>query len=577
MKNASAGGGTGRLLLVDDDRAVLQSHERVLSRYSPRVAEDGIAAREVLGRSDIDVVVCDLEMPGMDGLALMEWAKETCPKPLWIVVSGQDTFDSAVQALRLGAFDFLCKPIVPVQLRKAVANAMRQQDLIAERASLARALADNNRELAQKLRELEAAHEVLRHQRAMLDQDLQRAERIMRALLPETVPSLETMQINVGYRPCNAIGGDLYGFTTIDDRHLAVYVADAAGHGVSAALLAVLFDQKVRTFDARNGSRAPAAVLTELNRGLFHECRASGLFVTAILAVVETMTGAVTLASAGHPPALLLRSGGTIERTTPGGPALGLDAEATFEEQRVTLGAGDRMFLYTDGLAGSLPPDDSGLDSMVKGRIVGAADGKAAIDDLLAMTARGRGAEDDVTLLLLTAGRGVSTVVDAARSAAPPPMPTECTLELGSAEDTTWIAVRGHAIWTQGPPLRDACRSALAAGRKTIVDLGACTMLDSTMLGTLHELVSTIDPPGSLSVQAVRPEIRDLFAELSMKAVLAHIVDRLPLPAVMTPLPARGDAGGHGHILRAHELLAELSAKNAEQFGPVIEALRMGE
>jgi sigma-B regulation protein RsbU (phosphoserine phosphatase) len=565
------------ILLVDDDGLVLRTHIRVLSEHDPLSAEDGLAAREILSRTDVDVVVCDLGMPRLSGLDLMRWAKEHCPQPLWIVVSAQDTFDAAAQALKLGAFDFLCKPILPIQLRTAVANAIRHQQLLGERARLVRELAENNLKLADSLGTLEAAHEVLREQRTMLDQDLLRAERIMRALLPNSMPALEKMRINVGYRPSNVIGGDLYGAAMLDDRRLAVYVADAAGHGVSAALLAVLFKQRLRLVEADRSARSPAAVLEELNRHLFDECRASGLFVTVVLALIDTATGTITMASAGHPPAFVVRRGGSIaaiERLDKTGPALGLAPEARFETHQLSLAAGDRLLFYTDGLTSSMPEGDARLDTIF--RVIGAQarDGDDAIHDLLALARRDGNCEDDTTLLLLTAESGASTVdadtVEVAGDTIAPTVPTERPLRLGVVDDTTWIAVHGRAIWQVAPALRDACLQALAAGCKAVIDLGACTMLDSTVLGTLHELVSR-----GARLQNVGDELRGLFIELTMTQVLSCVADRAePLPARMTDVQIKGDAQTQSLILRAHELLAELSPHNAEEFAPVIEALR---
>jgi DNA-binding NtrC family response regulator len=177
--------GTPRVLVVDDDPAVVRTFLRVLHEYAPLHADDGVAARKILSETPVDIVLCDLGMPRLNGLDLMRWANENCPHPLWIVVSGQDTFDAAAQALKLGAFDFVCKPIQsPMQLQTAVVNAAHRQALVAERACLLQSLADNNVGLAEGHRNLEAANAVLREQRTMLDQDLQRAERIVRALLP---------------------------------------------------------------------------------------------------------------------------------------------------------------------------------------------------------------------------------------------------------------------------------------------------------------------------------------------------------------------------------------------------------
>jgi sigma-B regulation protein RsbU (phosphoserine phosphatase) len=562
-----------RLLLVDDEPAMLEAHARVLSQYVPLRAEDGIAARNLLSGGGVDVVVCDLGLPGLGGLDLMRWAKEHCPRPLWIVVSAQDTFDAATQALRLGAFDFICKPFLPIQLRTSVANAIRHQELLEERAGLVRGLADNNVRLAESLRSLEVAYKVLRDQRSMLDEDLQRAKRIMRALLPRALPTPEKLRLHVGYRPSSLIGGDLYGAETLDDRHLAVYVADAAGHGVSAALLAVLFKQQLRFYEGGRGPRPPSAVLAELNRALFDECSASGLFVTVVVALIDTEERSATIASAGHPPALLLRATGR-DRIDNTGPALGLSTNAEFAERRVALSPGDRLLLYTDGLSAALPPGPSGLDEMARALCTDGADAGQTIDKLFALTEGSEACEDDVTLLLVAAEAGAN-IIDAQREPTQPAAPSECKLRAASIGDVTWVAVEGRAIWKHAPALRDACVQALDAGRRTVVDLAACTMLDSTALGTLHELAMRSDEGRVLRLQNVGADLRQCFEELSMTRVLSCIAEESrPLPSEMVALQASADSGAQQLILRAHELLSGLSPRNAEEFAGLIEALR---
>jgi serine phosphatase RsbU (regulator of sigma subunit) len=594
---------TPRILIVDDDRAVLQTYLRVLHEYSPLHADNGAEARRILSGTPVDIVLCDLEMPQMSGLDLMRWAKEHCPHPLWIVVSGQATFDAAAQAIKLGAFDFLCKPIQSaMQLVTVVANAVRHQALVRERSLLVGALTETNIQLAASHRELEKANDVLRDQQTMLDQDLGRAERIMRALLPHALQPLEQMQVNVAYRPSKTIGGDFYGAAMLDDRTLAVYVADAAGHGVSAALLAVLFNQRLSAFSAEMGPRSPATVLSDLNRALLQECRASGLFVTAVYALIDTKERTATLASAGHPPGILVRSSGIGQHLEKTGPALGLASDASYGELCISLAEGDRLLLYTDGLTGAMSERGSGLDAVMAAVAANSEDGVQTLDDLLART---DGAGDDRTLLLVTARRGASTF-DADRAAQPRAAPTDCSLSVGAAGSNAWIVVRGRATWQDAAALRGACIEALDAGQDVIVDLGASTMLDSTVLGTLHELVARADtrpstraqssvrekvildgallgalgeravgPKPSLRIQNVGEELRELFLELAMTQVLSAIAPcAKPAPAGMTELRTNGGVATQDLILHAHELLAELSAGNAEQFQPVVDALR---
>jgi phosphoserine phosphatase RsbU/P len=563
-----------RILLVEDDDAVLATYLRALREYAPLHAGDGVEACRILSETEVDVVLCDLEMPRMNGLDLMRWAKEYCPHPLWIVVSGHGTLDSAAEALKLGAFDFIFKPIQSaVQLQTVVANAGLRQALVGERELLLRSLADNNRRLADSHGKLQTANAVLRDQQAMLDQDLKRAERILRALMPRELQTLEHMHVNVAYRPSKSIGGDFYGAAMLDDRHLAVYVADVAGHGVSAALLAVLFDRRLAACCAEGSVRAPSAILSELNRGLLEECLASGLFVTVAYALVDTIDRTATIASAGHPPGIVLRHSATIEHLKKTGPALGLSQAASYGEHRISLGDGDRLLLYTDGLTGAMSERGPTLDTILAAVASTDEDGASVIGRLLTFFERSEGADDDMTLLLLSASSGASSF-DVDEAAPPRTVPKDCALSVGSSEGTRWVVVKGEAIWKDAAVLRATCMEALDAEHDVVIDLARCTMLDSTLLGTLHELVVRAEPHRSLRVQGASKPILGLFEELAMTRVLASIApSSQPSPATMTDLRPEGDADP-SLVLHAHELLAELSASNAEQFQPVVDALR---
>ena len=111
-------------------------------------AADGIAAQAVLREHpDVALVLTDIMMPRMDGLELLRWGREAVPDAMWIVLSGLETFDSAVAAIRLGAFDFLPKSPRTEEMGVAVRNALERRQLLAERERL-------HRELQRKVREL---------------------------------------------------------------------------------------------------------------------------------------------------------------------------------------------------------------------------------------------------------------------------------------------------------------------------------------------------------------------------------------------------------------------------------------
>ncbi|MCY2925708.1 MAG: response regulator, partial [Planctomycetota bacterium] len=246
--------GKPAVLLVDDEPAILRLLRSMLERlgeYELFEAADGHEAKRVLSLHTIDVVVTDLVMPGLGGLELIQWSQEHCPRPQWIVLSGQASLDDAIHAVRLGAFDFLCKPIDTAEvLRLAVRNAARHGRMLAESARMSEELRQQNERLKRQLKHLVDAYEILRHQAATITEDLDRAEHIQRALLPATPPRLRSFAVDAVYRVSHRIGGDLYDVVPLDERRVALYVADAAGHGVSAAMLSVLFKNRLVMRDA---------------------------------------------------------------------------------------------------------------------------------------------------------------------------------------------------------------------------------------------------------------------------------------------------------------------------------------
>jgi len=548
--------------LVVEDEAV----NRMLARHalekvgcSPIFeAVDGVEAQEVLRQHpDTAVVLTDVIMPRMDGLELLRWGRAAVPDAMWIVLSGLDTLETAMAAIRLGAFDFVAKSSHTEELEVAVANALDRRRLLAERAQLHRAL-------ERKVQELEETSELLRR-------DLERAEVIQRALLPRSPPPMEGYCIQAVYRPGRHVGGDLYDVVRLNERHLVFYLADATGHGVTSAMLSVLFKQRLVLTDPATGrALPPAEVLAAVNLSLCQAHVAPGLFLTAVLGLLDTSDATLTLASAGHPPVLHLRDGRETRLIRRTGPALGLAPDAQFRQERVQVAAGDRILLYTDGLLPSGTPQD--LERVLQAL----AKPQCAVQELLSQLDQGAAADrDDVTLLLIEAHGGISWFDNGAEAplaaTAAAPRSPEAGVFYGETEHAAYLALRGRATWLQCDGFHETALAVLDKGQALVLDLSGCDYLDSTFLGTVHELVAH----GRVTLKGVTPAVRALFEELSMEQVLAHIVEGGPAAPELYALSAETDpAVAHKRILHAHEALATLSEKNREEFQGVIESFR---
>ena len=143
-------------------------------------------------------------------------------------------------------------------------------------------------------------------------------------------------------------GGDFYDVFQAAHGSVAVIMGDVSGNGLEAASLAAGTRSTVRAFAYELPSASQA--LSRAN-AVLHPQQPWGSFVTVSLAFIDPPTGRITYASAGHPPAAILRENGNIEFQTIGSPPLGVDANMQFDEHETVLLPGDKIVFYTDGIS----------------------------------------------------------------------------------------------------------------------------------------------------------------------------------------------------------------------------------
>ncbi len=578
-----------RILIVDDEPVVRTYLMRVLDRtkcYELHEAADGIEAQGMLTSTDYDLVITDLQMPGMGGLELMRWAQENRPGTTWIILTGHGTLEDAVEAIHIGAFDFICKPLeTPDVLEVTVRNALRQRRLEAERTHLHNEIEFRNERLQEQVNQLKDACQLLCNQAEIIEEDLYRAELIQQALLPRSMPKVKGYSINALYRPSRNVGGDLYDIVRFDNRTLGFYVADAAGHGVSAAMLAVLFKHRLRTIE-ESSSRPlqPAQVLNLVNKCIINECHAPGMFVTVAYCLLDTQNGKLSAASAGHPPLIIQRASGDCEMVYHTGPALGLSENASYTEFQTTLAPHDRLMLFTDGLLKS-----DGTTALVAEVIVESLNnsklkGQAVLNSLLKKATKHKETtyqEDDITMLLISAektsceldnGTPEKNHIEPAAA-----LPGTSVL-VGNSDKSTTISLIGRGTWTYATPFFETLASEIKNKHAIIIDLSKCTYLDSTFLGTIQEIVITaIHARSGVAIHGMAPEIRQLFEELGMENVLACAKSTpAPLPEKMSPLRESIESGPAqmNRIMTAHKVLASMNEANRQQFTNLIQGLQ---
>jgi len=128
-----------RILVIDDERAIRNALREILEyeKYLVDDAEDGASALELIGKETYDVILCDIKMPRMDGIELLEKIQQTTDAPV-VMISGHGTIETAVEAIRKGAYDFISKPLDLNRLLITLRNALDKSRLVTETKILKR-------------------------------------------------------------------------------------------------------------------------------------------------------------------------------------------------------------------------------------------------------------------------------------------------------------------------------------------------------------------------------------------------------------------------------------------------------
>lgn len=127
-----------RILVVDDEESIREFLEIMLKKegYEVTLAEDGAQAKDLLGKKTFDMVISDLQMPNMNGLELLKHVKESSPDTVFMMITAFGTTETAVEAMKIGAYDYITKPFKIDEVRLNINNALRSRNLEVENRSL---------------------------------------------------------------------------------------------------------------------------------------------------------------------------------------------------------------------------------------------------------------------------------------------------------------------------------------------------------------------------------------------------------------------------------------------------------
>ncbi|MDK2972863.1 MAG: phosphoserine phosphatase RsbU/P [Candidatus Sumerlaeota bacterium] len=323
--------GSKRLILVVDDneynREILVENLIDLG-FECEEAPDGYEAIVRMKKAPMPMLVLlDVMMPGIDGFEVCRKLREdpkTRDVPV-IMVTAKAMSRDIVQGLQAGANDYVTKPIDMEVLLARVETHLRLKELSDEAKRTGERL----------LRELAAARAV---QESLLPQ----------AAMLRDLPASYGLSVGALWRPCEMLGGDFWDLVPLADGSLGVLLIDFAGTGVVPSLYT--FRMKAFLHAQCAGVTNAGLVMARLNAELTRMLPEYEL-ATCLYGRFDPDRSQFTVCNAGCPPPMVYRAKtGAVERISVGGVPAGAFPEASWEEKVVTLAAGDKVVLYTDGL-----------------------------------------------------------------------------------------------------------------------------------------------------------------------------------------------------------------------------------
>ena len=270
------------------------------------------------------------------------------------------------------------------------------------------ACASNLREARRELSLLNRVVGSMRNELEERTEELQLAAQVQRDFLPLPIEPVHGVRVSTFYRPLALVSGDVYHIEQVDDDQISIFLADAVGHGIPAALLGTAVCRSLEVTERVHGVMrvlGPAETLARANRRLIEHQRATTRFATAIAGLLDCRTRRLRLAVAGHPPAILLRPGQLPQQIEASGGLLGIFPDEEYSEVEIDLQPNDRLLLYSDGFEQAFFEDGASRHIEEFGKLAGVLDCEQLVNEIAARIDAQSGSlhqADDLTLLCIS-------------------------------------------------------------------------------------------------------------------------------------------------------------------------------
>lgn len=399
------------ILAVEDDPVNLKVLEHLCAAAGYRLVTttNGPAGLRIVETEEVDLVLLDLMLPGMSGY-------EVCGKiramergrylPV-IMLTARDQASDLLNGFECGANDYITKPFNRNELVMRIESQLAIKSLLDMERSVANGLRKEKESITglfQRSLALKESTLQMVEWEHIIREDLDIAHAFQMKLMTYQL-DIAGVETHIEYHPLLDVGGDLYDLFEVSPGVVRVFLADATGHGITASLNTVKILSEYAVIKEAIGS--PADVVNFLNQRFTKSFSEYNIVFTCVVADINVAGSTLTMACAGHPHQFMVCGDGVVPLRPPG-PIIGLSPSIVFTDETVDFGAGDVLFLFTDGLlemieAGNPGKNEAELLAASVGEILpGNGDLAEATNELLARHGgQGISAEDDITVIAI--------------------------------------------------------------------------------------------------------------------------------------------------------------------------------
>jgi len=320
-------------MVIDDDEIICGYCKEVLKSQFDFQVDTFLNGKDALKNADekdYSLIITDLFLPDTSGFELVPEIIYRYGQVPIIVISGIGSLNDAIEAIRLGAYDYIHKPFSRMELEHVVKRVLDRARALEERALL-------NKEVLNRIQ---------------MEKELSLARKLISGFLPgERIIFSDFTFLGMDF-PSKEVGGDFYNYFWLDEDRFVFLIGDVSGSGVPAALVSGMAKLAIDSVFQFKPDSTPADIIRELNFLLFKNLDHK-TYVSMFLGIMNSKDNIIDYCSAGHLPVLVLRDDGVFELSE-GGGLLGIFHDYEFSNGTFSYRKDDSFFLYTDGIFNSL-------------------------------------------------------------------------------------------------------------------------------------------------------------------------------------------------------------------------------